>query len=150
MIAGRVAAGTWRVPEALAGFSLDLLTDGAPGQYRLNGSPLSGEADRLRLCGPCRKGRKLELRVRATDEWTREPRVRIAEEGFPAAAGRPGAPPAAEWLRALGKDENRRYLELSNRYADSGSTAPSTSEGGASVPPSSSPLPAGRDSSGGG
>ncbi|MFQ5680137.1 MAG: hypothetical protein ACE5HP_11845 [Gemmatimonadota bacterium] len=107
--------GAWTVPPVLAGFTLELSTRAAPGAYRLNGTPVSSEGESFRLCSPCRTGSRIELEVEPHGEWSGPTAVRIVEAGFPQA--RRGAPPAGEWLRALGGEGNRAYLELAARFS---------------------------------
>jgi hypothetical protein len=117
--ARRIRVGTWRIPDALSGFTLELRTAGAPGQYRLGGQAMDGE--RVILCAPCREGDRLELEVRAPEEWEGTPTVVVVEPGYPAAAKDPSAPAAREWLDALRGGGNRRYLELNARFSETGS-----------------------------
>lgn len=114
----RTLAGTWKIPDALSGFSLQLRADGEAGDFRLGGEPLGGEP--LVLCAPCREGDRLELEVRAPREWEGTPTVVIVELGYPDAADNPSAPPAREWLEALRGGGNGRYRELSARFSEAG------------------------------
>ena len=114
---GDRVAGSWQVPEYLAGFTLDLVTEAAPGRYALEGQPPDAAGGRRRLCSPCRKGRQLQIEAEVTGEWSGDPTVVVANAGFPEARDRPDAPPAVEWLRALGKSDNREYSRLADRYA---------------------------------
>ncbi len=61
----RVLVGTWRIPDALSGFTLELRTQ-EPSEYRLDGEPLAGE--RKVLCSPCREGDRLHP---PGNGWTR-------------------------------------------------------------------------------
>ena len=72
--AGWMISGEWKVPEALAGRSLFLRTDGAPGDYRLD-ERAYGESDVIPLCSDCRKGQKLEILARSRDPWHTLPEV---------------------------------------------------------------------------
>ncbi len=91
--------GSFRVPESLDGFTIRTLG----GEWSVDGSPVRDGA----LCSPCKKGRRLEIRVTGTDEA----RVQVADPGYPTAAAAGGAGPAEAWLRAL-SDDRRRYREM--------------------------------------
>lgn len=137
-------SGTWRVPEALSGFTLRLLSPAKAPTFTVNGRTLT--AAQAELCSPCRKGERLEIvmtvaadapantPVNTPDGSPGDPQVRVVEPGYPDAtdaadaadsgdAGRPAegapVPSAAEWLRAL-RGDNRRYRELAARYAGGG------------------------------
>lgn len=105
-----LAAGTdgvWRgglrVPEALAGFTLR----GMEGSWTVDGSAVEAGL----LCGPCERGRRLDIEFRGTAGTDAEtPRARIAGPGFPDLP-ETGAPAAIELLRAL-EGDNRRYRAL--------------------------------------
>ncbi len=114
----RILDGTWRIPDALSGFTIELRTSGVPGEYRLGGEAMGGE--RVILCAPCREGDRLELEVRVSEDWEGTATVRIVEPGYPATSGNPSVPAAREWLDALRGGGNRRYLELSARFAEEG------------------------------
>ncbi len=115
----RILFGTWRIPDALSGFTLELSTKGTPSEYRLGGEPMGDE--RMVLCASCREGDRLELEVRAPRDWEGTPTVVVVESGYPAGADNPSAPPAREWLDALRGGGNRRYLELNARFSEEGS-----------------------------
>ena len=66
--------GEWKVPQSLAGRSLFLRTDGAPGDYRLDERAF-GESDVIPLCTDCRKGQKLEILARSRGAWDALPVV---------------------------------------------------------------------------
>ena len=66
--AGWIMEGEWKVPQSLAGRSLFLRTDGAPGDYRLDERAF-GESDVIPLCTDCRKGQKLEILARSRGAW---------------------------------------------------------------------------------
>jgi hypothetical protein len=100
-------AGTFRVPGALRGFTLEV----GAGRWIVGGSPLTDGT----LCSPCREGVEFEISVTGTDA----PTVRIVDPGYPAASA--GAPSAAEWLEAL-RGDNERYLELARQFAGATST----------------------------
>jgi len=109
-------AGTWRVPDALAGFTLRLLSP-LPDHATVNGSPpAQGQPD---LCSPCRDGERFELALNGNPASTGGIRVQIVEPGYPSAALESGSPPAAEWLRAL-KGNNEDYRELAARFSGDG------------------------------
>lgn len=93
------AEGTFRVPEALDGFTLRVLD----GDWSVDGRPLEGGL----LCSPCQRGRRLDIRVTGTTE----PRVRIADPGYPEARAAGAGPDAGEWLRTL-KRNRGDYREL--------------------------------------
>jgi len=99
--------GRFRVPDALGGFTLEVLD----GTWSLGGSPLEGK----RLCSPCRRGERLDIRVTGTDR----PFVRIVDPGYPSAG--PGAPAARVWLEAL-RGDNEEYRRLGAQ--GSGSSSP--------------------------
>lgn len=118
--AGERLAGSWRVPAALAGFTLVLDPGEAPGRYSAGERDLSA-ADPPRLCAPCRAGQSLDLEVEATGEWSGPPVARIAEPGYPAATDAGRGPEAEAWLRALGGGGgNREYRELAEAHAPAG------------------------------
>lgn len=79
--AGWVMSGEWKVPESLAGRSLYLLTDAAPGAYAY-GNREFGESDAIPLCTGCRKGEKIEILTRSAEAWTSLPVV--TEDPLPA------------------------------------------------------------------
>lgn len=138
--------GTWRVPDALSGFTLrvvspeDALASDRPGGVALRVSGRALTPDRADLCSPCRSGERLEILLTGTAPGAFSGRtvvsdagdagdaggsggdlqVRIVEPGYPDAAPQAAsgeAPPGpAEWLRAL-RGDNRRYRELAARYA---------------------------------
>lgn len=95
---GGALEGTFRVPDLLDGFTLRT----GEGEWRVDGEPVSGGT----LCSPCRRGTRIEIRVTDADE----PRVVVADPGYPGASASPDAPPAEEWLRAL--SDPRRYREM--------------------------------------
>jgi hypothetical protein len=72
--AGWIMEGEWKVPQSLAGRSLFLRTDGAPGDYRLDERAF-GESDVIPLCTDCRKGQKLEILARSRGAWDALPVV---------------------------------------------------------------------------
>ncbi len=109
--------GSWEVPDALSGFSLELDTTRAAGRYWLNGEALAPTDGKLILCSPCRKGQRLVIESTPAGEWEGEPAAVIMESGYPSAAGLPGTPPASEWLDALRGGGNERYLELAAEHA---------------------------------
>jgi hypothetical protein len=53
--------------------------DGAPADYRLNGSPAPAVDGTVTLCSPCMQGVRLRLSATSTDPWTAMPTVRIAD-----------------------------------------------------------------------
>lgn len=78
--AGERWAGTWRVPAALGGATLELVTADAPGDYRVDGRPLSAEDDgTLALCADCRAGAELAIEATSAADWSRPPAVQIVE-----------------------------------------------------------------------
>ena len=98
------ADGVWRgrlrVPDALAGFTLR----GAEGSWTVDGAAAEDGV----LCGPCERGRRLDLEFRGTAGADGEaPHARIVDRGFQET----GAPAAIELLRAL-EGDNRRYRAL--------------------------------------
>lgn len=102
-------AGTFHVPEALRGFTLEV----GDGQWLVGGVPLTDGV----LCSPCREGTEFEISVTGTDT----PAVRIVESGYPTAGA--GAPAAAEWLEAL-RGDNARYLDLARQYTGTPDSEP--------------------------
>lgn len=72
--AGWVLSGEWKVPQELAGRSLFLRADGAPGDYRLDDRAFS-ESDVVPLCTDCRKGEKIEILARSRGAWESLPVV---------------------------------------------------------------------------
>jgi len=72
--AGWVLSGEWKVPQELAGRSLFLRADGAPGDYRLDDRAF-GESDVVPLCTDCRKGEKIEILARSRGAWESLPVV---------------------------------------------------------------------------
>ena len=72
--AGWMMKGEWKVPQSLAGRSLFLRTDDAPGDYRLDERAF-GESDVIPLCTDCRKGQKLEILARSRGAWNALPVV---------------------------------------------------------------------------
>ena len=87
--------GTLRVPDRLEGFTVRAVD----GRWSIGGEALSDGI----LCSPCRRGRRLEVRI----DGTENPTVRVVEPGYP----RDGAD-AETWLRDL-RGDNRAYLERS-------------------------------------
>lgn len=71
---GWVLSGEWKVPEKLAGRSLFLRADGAPGDYRLDDRAF-GESDVVPLCADCRKGEKIKILARSRAAWDAVPIV---------------------------------------------------------------------------
>lgn len=68
--------GEWRVPDALAGRQLELLTDGSPGHWRLDGRAVESKpGESITLCAPCAAGSRLRLAVEPGEGWS-APRVR--------------------------------------------------------------------------
>jgi hypothetical protein len=117
-------AGSWRVPDALAGFTLRLVSP-LPDDVSVNGTALSGAQPRL--CGPCRRGERLEILLRGDPEAEAAGaagaagsaagfRVQIVEPGYPDAPLDSGSPAATEWLRAL-RGDNKDYHELADRFS---------------------------------
>lgn len=96
--------GTFRVPDALDGFTLRVLD----GEWSVDGRPVEDGV----LCRPCERGRRLEIRVTGTTEA----RVQIADPGYPQAHAAGAGPDAVEWLRAL-KRGGRIYRELGEEAA---------------------------------
>jgi hypothetical protein len=78
--AGWEMTGEWKVPEALAGRTLVLLTEAAPADYRLNGSQTKFAGEGVTLCAPCKRGAELKLVARSTGPWTAMPVVRVGAE----------------------------------------------------------------------
>ena len=76
---GLTMEGEWRVPEALSGHAMVLDAEGAPADYRLNGSPASAVDGTVTLCSPCKQGVRLRLSATSTGPWTAMPTVRIAD-----------------------------------------------------------------------
>ena len=72
--AGWVLSGEWKVPQELAGRSLFLRADGAPGDYRLDDRAF-GDSDVVPLCTDCRKGEKIEILARSRGAWESLPVV---------------------------------------------------------------------------
>ncbi len=77
---GRTLEGEWRVPKALAGRALLLDTEGAPADYRLNGSPAPAVDGAVRLCSPCTQGVRLRISATSTAPWASVPSARIVDE----------------------------------------------------------------------
>lgn len=69
--------GEWKVPEALAGRTLVLVTETAPADYRLNGSQTKFAGEGVTLCAPCKRGAEIELRAHSTGAWSAMPVVRV-------------------------------------------------------------------------
>ncbi|MDX1394579.1 MAG: hypothetical protein R3195_09310 [Gemmatimonadota bacterium] len=92
-------AGSFRVPEALAGFSLR--TGG--GEWSVDGTEV---ADGF-LCRPCARGARLDIRVTGTER----PVVEVDDPGFPDASVARDESAARTWLDAL-RGDNERYREL--------------------------------------
>jgi hypothetical protein len=76
---GQTMEGEWKVPDALSGHALRLDTEGAPADYRLNGSAARVIDGAVTLCSPCTRGVRLRLSATSTDPWTTMPTVRIAD-----------------------------------------------------------------------
>jgi hypothetical protein len=106
-------AGSWRVPDALAGFTLRL-TSPLSLDVSVNGTVISGAEPRL--CSPCRRGERLEILLSGDPEPAGGVRVQIVEPGYPDAALDSGSPAATEWLRAL-RGDNKDYRELAVRFS---------------------------------
>lgn len=77
--AGWELTGEWKVPEALAGRTLVLLTETAPADYRINGSQTEFAGEGVTLCAPCKRGDDLKLRARSTGAWSAMPVVRAGD-----------------------------------------------------------------------
>ena len=91
--------GSFRVPEALAGFSLRT----GEGEWSVGGEQV---VDGF-LCRPCERGARLELTVTGTER----PMVRVDDPGFPASGSAGDESAARRWLEAL-RGDNERYREL--------------------------------------
>ena len=109
--------GEWKVPRWLSGFTLELLAEGSPGTYVVEGQTLTLASGRAVLCADCRGGERLRIEVLASGAWSSLPRVRIAGPGYEEAASSEGAPPAEHWLRKLGEDGNEDYRRLIDEHA---------------------------------
>ncbi|WP_420633295.1 hypothetical protein [Candidatus Palauibacter sp.] len=99
-----LADGAWRgelrVPDALAGFTVR----GLEGSWTVDGTVVEGGL----LCGPCERGRRLEVEFRGPGGEA--PRARIVDRGFPDLADAATVSPL-DLLRAL-EGDNRRYRAL--------------------------------------
>jgi len=104
--AGATLLGEWEVPGWLSGFTLRLDTDGAPGDYRVNSTPVQG--DQILLCSDCRKGARIQVAVVTGGPWERFPGVSVV--GVTPAAVQ-GAEQAVEWLGLLDEKGSRKYRE---------------------------------------
>ena len=93
------AVGAFRVPDALAGFTIHAVD----GDWLVNGRSVLGGA----LCDPCKRGERFELGFRNSS--AAKPQVRIVGRGWPDVAERTEES-AIEWLRVL-EGDNRRYRE---------------------------------------
>ena len=74
--AGWKLAGQWKVPAALDGRRLSLVTTGAPGDYRVNGGTSPGEP--IVLCDRCRRGTRLTISAVSAGPWERLPAVDVS------------------------------------------------------------------------
>lgn len=104
--AGTTLVGEWEIPGWLSGFTLRLDVDGAPGEYRLNSTPVEG--DEIVLCPGCRKGDRIQLVVRTAAEWTRFPGASIVDAAPPTGVD---ADSAVRWLSLLDEKGSRKYRE---------------------------------------
>ena len=73
-----VMTGEWKVPDALAGRTLALGVSRSPGDYRVNGSPASGDGEPL-LCAPCTRGTTLRVTATSTAAWSAVPVARSTD-----------------------------------------------------------------------
>ncbi len=109
-------SGTWRIPEALSGFTLRLVSPADGPTFSVNGQTLTRA--QANLCSPCREGERLDVvmtgATQAPGVGSGGPQVRIVEPGYPDAGAE--AAPATEWLEAL-RGDNRRYRELAALHA---------------------------------
>ncbi len=121
-------AGTFRVPDALDGFTLRV----GDGDWRLDGAALSGGL----LCQPCERGTRFDLAVTGTQT----PRVEIVDPGYDAAPEGADVPTAEEWLEAL-RGDNDEYRELGRRYGSSDSGSSRFEGASSSSASESSPAP---------
>jgi len=104
--AGTTLIGEWEIPGWLSGFTLRLDVDGAPGEYRLDSTPVDG--DDIVLCASCRKGGRIQLVVRTTAAWTRFPGASIFDVPPPTGVD---AASAVRWLNLLDEKGSREYRE---------------------------------------
>lgn len=115
-LAGRNLRGSWVVPDALDGFSLDLDVEQAPGSYRLELEDLETTGGSAVLCAPCSKGTRLDLFVTVSADWTEWPAALVTDHGFADTDADPAS--AAQWLSLLddkgSKNYRERGLEASN------------------------------------
>jgi len=93
------AVGAFRVPDALAGFTIQA----ADGDWLVNGRSAPGGA----LCDPCKRGERFELGFRSSSDA--KPQVHIINRGWPDVTERTEES-AIEWLRVL-EGDNRKYRE---------------------------------------
>ncbi len=93
-------AAEWKVPELLAGTTLTLEVDGAPGRYRLNGADHPAPSGPIAICGGCKKGERLLIEAVSSGGWDNYPTVAVSWAG--SRAGDPSAAASPEaWLKAL-------------------------------------------------
>lgn len=104
--ASRVLRGSWVIPDALDGFSLQIDVRDSPGEYRLQLAPLSVASGTASLCAPCRKGTPVDLFVTVTEDWTGWPFARVIDPGY---SGSGDAAEAAGWLQMLDDRGSNRY-----------------------------------------
>jgi hypothetical protein len=71
--AGWSLAGEWRVPGPLAGRSLSIDVEGAPGEYRIGERTLPPGHRTATLCAPCERGQRIRVLVRSSADWSRFP-----------------------------------------------------------------------------
>lgn len=107
---GRVLRGSWVIPDALDGFTLQLDVAGAPGEFKLELDPLPTPEGTAPLCSPCRKGTPVDLFVTVTEDWTAWPSARVLDPGYPTRDD-PDDPAAAGWLQMLDDRGSERYRQ---------------------------------------
>jgi hypothetical protein len=104
--AGTTLIGEWEIPGWLAGFTLRLEVDGAPGEYRLDSVAVEGEG--VVLCTGCREGDRIQLVVLTGGEWRRFPGVSIVDAAPPTDVD---ADSAIRWLDLLDDNGSQKYRE---------------------------------------
>ena len=116
---GDVLTGEWKVPGWLSGFTVELVTQGAPAEYLVDGQPPTRDGERVILCADCRKNARLGIRAAVSGEWSALPSVRLVGPSYADAAAE-GSPSAERWLRALTEGGSEGYRKLLADYASGG------------------------------
>jgi alpha-mannosidase len=121
-----------RIPPLLGGLTIDLLAAefGPTARFSVNGAPRAWQNGLVALCGPCRAGDSLAIRLErdSTRPWWDPPKARVRERSYsdiarnvallPALGDSSGSvppPDARAWLAAMLHPDKAQYRALAEQ-----------------------------------